>query len=439
MRNYFPFSFQAKHMKHALKFSMLLCLLACVPTAYSQVSTADITGTVLDQAGAVVNGANVAVTNTATGLERRTVTDDTGNYSAALLPPGEYEVRVEASGFATVVQKVSLVVGQTQTLNFALRPGAMSEVITVTAEAPLIETTKSEIGGAVTPLEVKELPILDRNFAGLTYVIPGMRPAEGFDPTKTRVGNFTSNGGDGRAVDVNVDGGDNKDNVVGGMLQAYTLEGIQEFNVVTDRYTAESGRSVATIINVITKSGTNSFHGSLFGLFISPTFNKKDFFTGEKGNPQHRYHFGGSAGGPVIKDKFFFFGAYEQKREPTKIGVDADTFNELSLVPLAKPVSELPTNYLDHLLTLKFDYRINNKQNMYFRYGRQKWTVPNDQLGNPFNSDGSGGTSNTNQFHDFVMSHNYTLSPTKVNSFTFHFQDSVNQISANALNTLPCQ
>jgi hypothetical protein len=428
-------------VKYALKFSnaVLFCLLACVLTAYSQISTADITGTVLDQAGATVPGAKVTVTNTATGLQRRAVSGDTGDYSVALLPPGEYEVRVEGSGFATLVQKVSLVVGQRQTLNFTLQPGAVTEVITVTAEVPLVETTKSEIGGAVTPLEVKELPILDRNFAGLTYIIPGVRPAEGFDPTKTRVGNFTSNGGDGRAVDVNVDGGDNKDNVVGGMLQAYTLEGIQEFNVVTDRYTAESGRSVATIINVITKSGTNSLHGTAFGLFISPNFNKKDFFTGEKGNPQHRYHFGGSAGGPIIKDKFFFFGAYEQKREPTKIGVDANTLTELSLLPLASPVRELPTTYIDHLLSLKFDHHISSKQSMYYRYGRQRWTVPNDQLGNPFNSDGSGGTNNTNQFHDFVVSHDYSLSTSKVNSFTFHFQDFVNAISARPLNsfTLP--
>jgi len=406
---------------------------------FAQVTTSDVTGTITDQSGAVVPGASVTVTNTGTGQERRTVTTSSGDYSVALLPPGEYEIKVGAAGFATVVQKVSLVVGQRQTLDFSLRPGQVTEVITVSAEVPLVETTKSEIGAAVTPLEVKELPILDRNFAGLTYVIPGVRPAEGFDPTKTRVGNFTSNGGDGRAVDVNVDGGDNKDNVVGGMLQAFTLEGIQEFNVVTDRYTAESGRSVATIINVVTKSGTNNLHGSAFGLFIAPNFNAKDFFTGERGTPQHRYHFGGSAGGPVIKDKLFFFAAYEQKREPTKIGVDDDSFAELSLLPLAKPVRELPTNYLDHLLSVKVDYHISDKQSMYYRYGYQRWTVPNDQLGNPFNSDGSGGTNNTNQFHDFVLGHSYILSPTMVNSFTFHFQDSVNNISAKPLSsfTLP--
>jgi Carboxypeptidase regulatory-like domain/TonB dependent receptor len=430
---------QASRVLSRILVEVFTLTVLLVASASAQVSTADITGTVQDQNGAAVTGANVTITSTATGLQRTAVTGDTGDYSISLLPPGDYELKASATGFATVAQKLTLVVGQRQTLNFTLRPGAVTEVINVTGEVPLVETTKSEIGGAVTPLEVKELPILDRNFAGLTYIIPGIRPAEGFDPTKTRVGNFTSNGGDGRAVDVNVDGGDNKDNVVGGMLQAYTLEGIQEFNVVTDRYTAESGRSVATIINVVSKSGTNSFHGSAFGLFISPTFNKRDAFTGEKGNPQHRYHFGGSGGGPIIKDKFFFFAAYEQKREPTKIGVDADTFSELSLFPLAKPVAELPTTYIDHLLTLKLDQRISSKQTIYYRYGRQRWIVPNDQLGAVFNSDGSGGTNNTNQFHDFVFSHNYTLSSSKVNSFTFHFQDFVNQISAKPLTsfTLP--
>lgn len=402
----------------------------------AQVTTGDITGRVTDSSGASVAGATVTARNKATGQTRSVQTNDDGEYLLARLSPGNYDVTAEAKSFSrSLVKDFELNIGAKQTINIELKPGQISETVEVTAEVPLVDTTRSDIGSVVTPLEVKELPILDRNFAGLTYVVPGVRPAEGFDPTKTRVGNFTSNGGDGRAVDVSVDGGDNKDNVVGGMLQAFTLEGIQEFNVITNRYTAESGRSVATIINVITKSGGNAFHGSAFGLFISPTFNKKDFFTGEKGTPQHRYHFGGSGGGPIIKDKFFFFAAYEQKREPTKIGVDATTFSQLSLLPLARPVRELPTNYLDDLLSVKLDQRISEKQSLYYRYGYQKWTVPNDQLGNPFNSDGSGGTSNTNRFHDFVLGHNYTLSTNKVNSFTFHFQDSVNNIVANALSS----
>ena len=418
-----------------LTTALFALLVLALPT-FGQVTTADITGRVADSQGKVVTGATLTATNKATGNSRSTTTNDDGEYTLVGLQPGRYDVTVEAGGFSkALLQDLELNVGAKLSQNFEMKPGQVTETVTITSESALVETTKSELGAVVTPREVRELPILDRNFAGLTYVVPGVRPAEGFDPTKTRVGNFTANGGDGRAVDVSVDGGDNKDNVVGGMLQAFTLEGIQEFNVITDRYTAESGRSVATIINVVTKSGSNDYHGTLFGLFITPTFNKADFFTGEKGNPQHRYHFGGSAGGRILRDKLFFFAAYEQKREPTKIGVDNTTFNELSLLPFAKPVQELPTTYIDHLLSVKLDYHINNNQNMYFRYGRQRWIVPNDQLGNPFNSDGSGGTNNVNQLHDFVLAHNWTLSPSKVNSFNFHFQDSVNEISANPLST----
>ncbi len=415
-----------------------LCLLMVARAGYGQVTTADITGTVLDQAGAAIAGANVTAKNVATGLERRAVTSDTGDYLVALLPPGEYEVKVEASGFSTVVKKISLIVGQRQTLNFTLRPGAVTEVVTVEAQAPLVETTKSEIGGALTPLEVKELPILDRNFASLTYIIPGVRPAEGFDPTKTRVGNFSLNGGDGRQVDISVDGGDNKDNVVGGLLQNYTLEGIQEFNVITNRYTAESGRTVAAIVNVVTKSGTNTFHGSAFGLFQSSTFNKQDFFSEQAGQPKpvfHRYHFGGSAGGPVVKDKFFFFSAYEHKREPGNIPVEPTAFSELQRFPLAEPVTQLPFGFKQHLLSVKLDHHISDRQSMYYRYGRERWLQPNDQLSAPFLSDASGATSNTNQFHDFVIGHSYTWAGNKVNSFNIHFQDFVNAISPDPART----
>jgi hypothetical protein len=434
-------------MRYAFTLSsfLLLCLLTLASAASAQVNTADITGTVLDQAGGAVAGANVLVRNVATGLERRTITGDTGDYLVALLPPGDYEVKVEAQGFSTVLQKVSLVVGRRATLNFSLKPGAVTEVITIEGGAPLVETTKSEIYGSVTPLEVKELPILDRNFASLTYLVPGVRPAQGFDPTKSRVGNMSLNGGDGRQFDINVDGADNKDNVVGGVVQNFTLEGIQEFNVITNRYTAESGRTVGGIVNVVTKSGTNEIHGSLFGLFQSSTFNKKSFFDRDVGNdgiigtaddkslPKpvfHRYHFGGSVGAPIFKDKLFAFGAYEHKREPGSISADPTTFRELSLFPLASAVGQLPVPYKDHLLTIKVDHMISDKQNMAYRYGRQRWVNPNDQLGNPFVADLSQTQSNTNQFHDFVIQHNYTVAANKVNSIVAHFQDFVNEILA---------
>jgi len=436
-------------------FLFSLFVLVCVSGASAQVTTAQVNGTVVDSSNAAVPNATVTITNTQTKFSRSTRTTQTGNYVISFLPPGVYTLKVEAPNFASVVQdRIGLAIGQQATYRFTLKPGAANEVVTVTGEPALIETTRSEVGGTVSPVEVRELPIIDRNFASLTSLIPGVRPSPGFDPTKSRVGNTSVNGGDGRQFDVNVDGGDNKDNVVGGLVQNFTMEGIQEFNVITNRYSAEAGRTVGGVVNVISKSGTNSFHGTAFGMFQNDNLNRLDFFTRQNcidqgiaeddcENPEFkRFQFGGSLGGPIVKDRFFFFGAYENKRQPQQISVLEDAFTQLSLLqppnfPLAltAPVRQLNNTYIDHLATVKLDHRVTDKQLMNYRYARQRWTNPNDQLGNPFTTDPSANNSNTNNFHDFTINHNYAISPTKVNSLTLHFQDMVNQILADPART----
>lgn len=428
-----------------LLVSALLMLIA--PSARAQTTTADINGTITDSTGAVVIGASISATNPQTGLVRTTNAGQNGTFDLTLLPPGAYDVKIEAKGFASALQKgVVLTVGQALTLNFSLKPGATGETIMVTGEAPMIEATRSEIAGAVSTAEVSALPLLDRNFSSLMSLVPGVRPTSGFDPTKTRVGSVSVNGGDGRQYDFNVDGGDNKDNVVGSLVQNFTVEGIQEFNVVVNRYSADSGRTVGGVVNVISKSGTNSFHGTAFGQLQNNALNAKSYYMRDVGadgiigtaddvtscppycKPKyHRYHMGGSFGGPVIKDKFFFFGGYEYRRELTDYATDPSAVAELALVPLAQPVTQLNQPYFDHLLTVKLDYRINEKQNMFFRYGRQRWVTLNDQI--PI-VDLSTADANKNNFHDAVLQHNYVISPTMVNSFNFHFQDMVNGIEA---------
>lgn len=424
---------------------LLMAIVLLALPAAAQVTTADLNGRVLDPNGLGVPGAKVTVLSLDNGSTREATTADTGDFAVTLLPPGTYKVTVEKQGFTTAVfDTVDLQVGQKRTLDVSLKLGATATQIMITEEAPLVETTSSEIGGSVAPIDVKELPVVDRNFAGLMETVPGVRPAENFDPTKTRSGNVSVNGSDGRAIDYNVDGGDNKDNVIGGLVQNFTMEGIQEFNVVTDRYTAESGRAVGAVVNVINKSGTNHLHGTAFGLFQNSGLNKIDFFSAESklSKPKfHRYQFGGSAGGPIVKDKLFVFGAYEQKREPGNITVNPNSFTQLQMFPLASPISQLPFPYKDHLLTVKMDHRISDKQSMYYRYGREKWINPNDQLGNPFNADLSQSNSDTNQFHDLVLGHAYVLSSNKVNRFSAHFQDFVNAIAASPGRTftLPIQ
>ncbi len=445
-------------MKNLILLSLVIFTAsACL---WAQETTGSLNGTIFDSQGAALAKAKITVTNPTTGFAQSAVSGATGGYRIPFLAPGTYTMRVEAQGFSTVEQKsINLMLGQELTINQTLKPGGANEILEVTSEAPLIETTNSEVVGSVTQTEVSTLPILDRNFAGLETLIPGVRQAEGFDPTKSRVGNISVNGGDGRQVDTNVDGGDNKDLVVGGLVQNFTMEGIQEFNVITDHYTAEAGHSVAAVVNVISKSGTNTLHGSLFGLFQNSALNKNDYFT-LKGCAEatpvipdsqcpkallHRYHYGGSVGGPIIKDKFFFFGAFEQKREPGSLTVNPATIGDLTTFatmtqslpggPYAFPVSTLPSPYIDDLATVKLDYKINEKQNMFLRYGRQKWTAPNDQLGAVFTTDGTQSNADINNFHDLSIGHNWTVSPNKVNSLNVHFQDMVNIIPASPLHT----
>jgi hypothetical protein len=295
-----------------------------------------------------VAGAKVIVSRSDIGFRRETTTSEIGEFSVPEVPVGTYKISVEKAGFSTVVyDNVELVVGQKRTFDVALQIGASSQTVLVTEDVPLIQTTSSEIQGSVTPTEVRNLPVVDRNFAGLMTLVPGVRPAENFDPTKTRSGNVTVNGSDGRAIDYNVDGGDNKDNVIGGIVQNYTMEGIQEFNVVTDRYSADSGRAVGAVVNVISKSGTNQYHGTAFGLFQNSGLNAKPFTAAGEPNPKfHRYQYGGSFGGPIVKDKLFIFGAFEQKREPGNIIVDSTAFSELTALATAFPALASPVSQL---------------------------------------------------------------------------------------------
>ncbi|HET8780914.1 MAG TPA: carboxypeptidase regulatory-like domain-containing protein, partial [Pyrinomonadaceae bacterium] len=287
--------------------AVLASLLLAAPVA-AQVTTADIIGRVLDQNGAAVTGATITARNTGTGQERSAQSDQQGNYTISELPPGIYDVTVEAANFSKAVSQGREVnVGRTVTLNFDLKPGQITEIVNVTGDSLQIETTRSDLGGVVTPVQVENLPLLNRTFAALSVIMPEARPVGNFDPTKTRVGNVAFNGGDGRQVDVNVDGGDNKDNVVGSLLQNFSYESIQEFQVLQHRWTAEQGRAVGGVVNVITKTGSNQFHGSFFANFRDEALRKFDFFEKQRlaANPTFekptfsRQEVGGSIGGPI--------------------------------------------------------------------------------------------------------------------------------------------
>src|SRR5688572_7614003 len=404
-----------------------------VSPVFAQATTGEITGRIEDAAGAVVPGATVTAENVDTGFARSTQSGAEGDYLITLLPPGRYTISAELQGFKRAVRESVLVsVGTRQTLLLRLEVGGVTEQVLVSGATPLIDTTRSEISGVVTSRDISNLPTLNRTFANIALTMPEARPAGGFDPTKTRVGNFAMNGGDGRQLDVNVDGGDNKDNVVGSLLQNFAYESIQEFQVLQHRWSAESGRAVGGVVNVISKSGTNALKGSGLLTFRNDSLIAKDFFQ-ERGavKPKFdRWEYGGSVGGPIVRDKLFFFGALERFDEPgaeTPIRSDA-IYNEIAAIPGSQAVRAIPTPYDDTLLTTKVDHRLSDRQSLLHRFSWQKNASPNDQVANPALTDLSGGNSNTNDLFDFVTKHTMSMGANRLNEATFHFQDFQNEI-----------
>jgi hypothetical protein len=407
-------------------------LAALLPTvAMAQATTGELAGRISDPGGAVVPGVTVVAENLARGVSRTAVTNEAGEYIITLLRPGRYTVTAELSGFRRIVHEdVEVSVGTRHTLNLALEVGNLTESVVVSGVPPLIETTTSDLGGVVTPREIENLPLLNRTFAGLAVIMPEARPVGNFDPTKARMGSVAMSGGDGRQLDVNVDGGDNKDNVVGSLLQNFAYESIQEFQVLQHRWTAESGRAVGGVVNVITKSGTNSMRGSLFGNGRSQDTRARDFFekqlAGDKADFS-RQEFGGSIGGPIRRDNLFYFGALERFRERQQTPVRAAAVPQLQAIPGADPVTAIPQPYDDTLFSVKVDQRINDRQTMFYRYSQQNNASPNDQVSSPATTDLTGGNTTTNDLYSFVANHSWTIGPTKLNQFSFHFQDFTNE------------
>ena len=255
-----------------LRLSIPVCLLAVLtllsPRLFAQATASgNIQGTVVDQSQAVVAGAEVTLTNLANGSTRTTTTNDSGTYRFELLSAGNYTAKINAKGFSTVEVKLELLVGQTATGNATLTPGSTSQTVQVSAVNPIVDLNKTSVSTDITPAEVEELPMVGRDVANLAYLAPGVKATDSYDPTKNRYAILSVNGAGGRNVNVTVNGVDNKDNTVGGPVMQLPLEAVQEFKISTQRFSAENGRSEGAAINMITKTGTNDYHGSVFGFF----------------------------------------------------------------------------------------------------------------------------------------------------------------------------
>ena len=417
-------------MTPALSRSLTLILfLVCLQASASgqQAARATLTGTVTDPAGAVVPGVKIVATLESAGIRRETVTNDHGSYGLTDLVPGEYEVRVEAQGFRTKVSKVpiSLKVGQSVTLNVDLEIGlSESTVVDLESARALIDNTGSLVQGVIESREVESLPLNGRNFLELALLIPGNSPAPNFDPTKTNTIVISSAGQLGRGGNVTIDGSDNNDDVVGGAVQNISQEAIREFQIATNRFSSQLGRSGSSVINVVTKSGTNDLHGSGSAYFRDRKLQALpatlDRGLGET-PPFDRQQCAFTLGGPIKKDRAWFFGSAEYRNQDGVVLVGS---RDLASRTIRRGFADAPLD--DFLTTERVDWSPSAVDLLSFRYSFQREKgIAASTLVRSIGS-ASQRQSSLNRTNSFLANYSRVISPRDVNNFSFSFSSFLN-------------
>ena len=288
--------------------------------AQSQVSTADLTGTVADPNDAVISGATITARNVGTNITRSVVSGSDGTYQFIGLPPGEYEITAEASTFKKVsITPVRLTVGQSAELKIRMEIGAEDAVVTVSGDSvELIETTRTSVANTIDQQKIENLPINERSATGFALTLSTVGRDNGRPIGPAPTSGLNIGGQRGRSTQVNVDGVDFTDNSINASRTTVGQEAVQEYQVTTNSYLPEFGRATGGVVNVVTKRGTNDFHGNVFGFLRDKTIQARNAFAPAGDKPDFtRGQYGATLGGHLIKDRTFFFAAYEgrQRRE----------------------------------------------------------------------------------------------------------------------------
>jgi hypothetical protein len=299
-----------------LFLAVMLFLGTTATFAQAQAAAADLRGTVVDPNGAVVPGATITARNIATGVSRSTTSGDDGNYTLVALPPGEYEIIVEAATFKKVtIAPVRLTVGQSAELRIPMELGAASAEVTITGDAvELIETSKTSVATTIDQVKIQSLPINQRDATGFALTLSTVGRDNGRPIGPAPTSGLNIGGQRGRSTQVNVDGADFTDNSINAARSTVSMEAVQEYQVATNSYTAEFGRATGGVINVVTKRGTNDFHGSIFGYIRDKRIQARNAFSPIDEPDYRRTQWGFAFGGPFAKDRTHFFVAYERRQ-----------------------------------------------------------------------------------------------------------------------------
>ena len=339
--------------------------LSVVPAFGQGFATAEFNGSVVDQSGAVLPGASITITEESTGLMRSVLSSDTGRFVVPAVQPGVYTLRAELPGFRTQVRMgVRILVGQAITLTLTLPIGTLTDQVTVTGEAPLIEVTQTTLGSSLTTEDIENLPTQGREMLSLMQMVPGLSPS--LDAGNFEGTTYSANGRESQSNLFLVDGVHNKDDRGGAFTQVtMTIDAFAEYNVMTHDYGAEYGGASGVIVNAVTKSGTNQFRGSGYYYGQDDKFNATNYFSKLEGRPKPESGndiVGASLGGPIFRNKAFFF--FNVERQWLQDALD------LKFPPEAAPTATSYTDIYDVDLTKYFarlDYQVTTNHNVGFR------------------------------------------------------------------------
>jgi Carboxypeptidase regulatory-like domain/TonB dependent receptor len=437
-------------------------------TAFAQASgsTAELRGQVLDSIGAVIQGATITITDLAKGSTRSNTTDAEGNYAFIGLLPSNYEIKVSAEGFAPTTGKVALTVGQQANIPFKLAAGVVEVNIEIAAGGEVVDTNRTEQSSMVDAKQISNLPINRRNFLDYALLTPGVADADNiadasdFRVAQTPQSGLSFGGNNGRGNSISVDGAETNSDT-GGVQATLSQEAVQEFQVVRNSYSAEFGGAAGGVVNIVSKSGGNSIHGSAFGLFRDQHFDARNFFdyNSDGKSPFNRQQYGGSLLGPIKQDKTFFFTAIErlnQKRTTfvnllTDLNIFQPTASQTALLGFLEgnpDFTELANTLRDRLRTtpqsfpntvelfdnengqfpfdedqtqfsVRLDHNLSERSSGYLRFNLTDSVFENQAAG-ALTAVSRGRTIDS--FNGgLVGSHNYQFSPTMFNELKLQF------------------
>jgi len=400
--------------------------------AVAQTVDADITGLVKDPAGSSIPNATLTLTNQDTGVTRTIKSDADGRYRFYPVSPGRYALKVEATGFvASTVTGLVVNIGVHVDRDISMTVGSVQESLTVVGEVPPIDTTKADVSGVVTNSQIDTLPINTRQYLNLALLVPGTSQ----DSSRTFY-NSVQMGGSSHywSNGFTVDGVTNTWAEMGEPRQNFPMGAVQEFKVITIHYNADQGLSAGGVVNIVTKSGTNQFHGEAFDYVRNAIFNRDDTFTqaanatvGLSRAPYRRNQYGGDVGGPIVRNKLHFHLAFERTQQTTSYNI---TVASAVLQDYSTFLGVHSRPQHDQMFNGRLDYQLTNNQNLFARYS-QEWNL--------ITWNGCGGTSYANCYdgqiprHSLVVGHTWTPSPAVVNEARFQYAFSSYQLGPSGV------